>query len=185
MNWRQKVSDKLMSPAEAVQVVKSGDVVAISAINCTPFTLCQALYGRKAELTDVRIDHPAPLFPWVQEGDEGSFVLHDLYATPADRHMANAGRLEYHPVARWRSDLPPDGFVERPDVYLVPVSPPDEHGYCSFGPGVFFSPSYCRDAGLVIGEVHENFIRTGGTTMSMSRNWTGSARRAPPQESCR
>ena len=162
MTWRSTVSDKLMSPAEAVQAVKSGDVVAISAINCTPFTLCQALYERRSELSDVRIDHPAPLFPWIQPDDEGPFTLNDLYTTPADRQMANAGRVEYRPVARWRADLPPDGFVERPDVYLVPVSPPDRHGYCSFGPGVFFSPSFCRNAAMVIGEVHENFIRTGG-----------------------
>ena len=38
MSWRELVSDKLMSPAEAVEVVKSGDQVAIAAINCTPFT---------------------------------------------------------------------------------------------------------------------------------------------------
>ncbi len=162
MSWRSMVSDKLMSPVEAVQAVESGDVVAISAINCTPFTLCQALYERRSELSDVRIDHPAPLFPWVQPDDEGSFTLNDLYATPADRQMANAGRVEYRPVARWRADLPPDGFVAQPDVYLVPVSPPDQHGYCSFGPGVFFSPTFCRSATTVIGEVHENFIRTGG-----------------------
>ena len=162
MNWREMVSDKLMSPAEAVQAVKSGDQVTVAAINCTPFTLCQALYDRRAELSGVRIDHPAPLFPWVQEGDEGAFTLHDLYATPADRQMVNAGRVEYRPVARWKTGLPPDGFVERPDVYMVPVSPPDRNGFCSFGPGVFFSPSFCRNAAVVIGEVHENFIRTGG-----------------------
>ncbi len=162
MNWREMVSDKLMSPADAVQAVKSGDTVAIAAINCTPYTLCQALYDRRAELNEVRVDHPAPLFPWVQPGDEGPFTLHDLYATPADRAAANAGEVEYRPVARWRSDIPPDGFVARPDVYMLPVSPPDRHGYCSFGPGVFFSPSYCRSAGTVIAEVHENFIRTGG-----------------------
>lgn len=162
MTWRDMVADKLMSPAEAVQAVRSGDVVAISAINCTPFTLCQALYERRSELSDIRIDHPAPLFPWVQPDDEGPFTLNDLYATPADRQMAIAGRVEYRPVARWRADLPPDGFVASPDVYLVPVSPPDRHGYCSFGPGVFFSPTFCRSAATVIGEVHESFIRTGG-----------------------
>ncbi len=162
MSWRSMVSDKLMSSVEAVQAVKSGDVVAISAINCTPFTLCHALYERRSELSDVRIDHPAPLFPWVQPGDEGAFTLNDLYATPADRQMVNAGRVEYRPVARWRADLPPDGFVAQPDVYMVPVSPPDRHGYCSFGPGVFYSPTFCRNATTVIGEVHENFIRTGG-----------------------
>ena len=98
----------------------------------------------------------------MQPGDKGPFTLHDLYTTPADRAAANAGELEYHPVARCRSDLPPDGFVARPDVYMLPVSPPDRHGYCSFGPGVFFSPTFCRSAGTVIAEVHENFIRTGG-----------------------
>ena len=162
MNWRDMVSDRLMSPSDAVRAVRSGDTVAISAINCTPYTLCQALYDRRPELSEVRIDHPAPLFPWIQPDDEGPFTLNDLYATPADRDMANAGRVEYRPVARWKNGTPPDGFVERPDVYMVPVSPPDRHGYCSFGPGVFFSPTFCRNATTVIAEVHENFIRTGG-----------------------
>ncbi len=161
-DWRTMAGDKLMTPAEAVKAVKSGDRVAVAAINCTPFTLCEALYQRRAELENVRIDHPASLFPWVRPGDEGPFDLHELYATAVNREMVNAGRVSYRPVARWREGLPPDGFVADPDVYMVPVSPPDRLGYCSFGPGVFFSPSFCRDARTVVAEVHENFIRTGG-----------------------
>ena len=106
MNWWETVSDKLISPAEAPRAVKSGDVAAIAAINCTPFTLCHALYERRAGLSGVRIDHPAPLFPRAQEGDEGAFTLHYLYATPADRQMVNAGRVEYCPAARWKTGLP-------------------------------------------------------------------------------
>ena len=56
----------------------------------------------------------------------------------------------------------PDGFTSRPDVFLVPVSPPDRHGWCSFGPGVWLSGTLSRNATLVIAEVHEDFIRTGG-----------------------
>ncbi len=162
MNWRDMVGGKLMTPAEAVSVVKSGDQVMVGAINCTPYTLCAALYDRRSELEAVRIDHPAPLFSWVNEGDEDVFELHDLYATPLDRDMVNEGRVEYHPSAVWRDGELPAGFLQNPDVYLVPVSPPDANGYCSFGPGVFFSPAYCRDSKTVIAEVHENFIRTGG-----------------------
>ena len=128
MNWRQMVSDKLMLPAEAVQAVKSGDVVGISAINCTPFTLCQALYDRRAELSDVQIEHPAPLFPWVRADHEGPFTLHDLYATPADREMANVGRVEYHPVARWRADLPPTGSPGSPTFTCCRSRPPTGRG---------------------------------------------------------
>ena len=106
MNWREMLSDKLMSPAEAVQAVKSGDVVAIAAINCTPFTLCQALYERRAELSGVRIDHPAPLFPWIREGDEGAFTLHDLYAhpgRPADGQRWQGRVSPGSPLEKWPS----------------------------------------------------------------------------------
>ena len=70
MNWRDIVGSKLMTPAEAVSVVKSGDQVMVGIINCTPYTLCEALYERRSELEGVRIDHPAPLFSWLRDGDE-------------------------------------------------------------------------------------------------------------------
>jgi 4-hydroxybutyrate CoA-transferase len=42
------------------------------------------------------------------------------------------------------------------------VSPPDANGSCSFGPGVWLSPTYVRNSKLVIAEVQEDFIRTFG-----------------------
>ncbi|HIN06714.1 MAG TPA: hypothetical protein EYM65_10850 [Dehalococcoidia bacterium] len=162
MDWRQMVGDKLMSPQDAVKEVKSGDKVSVGFVNVTPFTLCQALYDRGSQLENVRIDHPAPLFPWIKPGEEGPFDLWDLYATVMDREMVNSGQVNYLPTARWRKGAIPDGFLQDPDVYMLPVSPPDRHGFCSFGPGVFFSPTYCKRSKTVIAEVHENFIRTGG-----------------------
>jgi 4-hydroxybutyrate CoA-transferase len=162
MDWRQMVGEKLMSPEAAVEIVKPGDQVSVGFVNVTPFTLCEALYERRSELQKVRIDHAAPLFPWVRPGDEGPFELYDFYATAADRDLVNSGQVHYLPAARWREGELPDGCIENPDVYMVSVSPPDRHGYCSFGPGVFFSPTYCQRAKTVIAEVHENFIRTGG-----------------------
>jgi 4-hydroxybutyrate CoA-transferase len=162
MNWRDMAGSKLMTPEEAVSVVKPGDQVSVGIINCTPYTLCEALYARRGELEVVRIDHAAPLFSWVREGDEDVFDLHDLYATPFDRDMVNEGRVGYVPTAVWREGEVAAGLLEEPDVFMVPISPPDANGYCSFGPGVFFSPTYCRTSKIVIAEVHENFIRTGG-----------------------
>ena len=162
MDWRQMVDDKLMSPQEAIQAVKPGDQVMVAPINGTPYTLCQALYDRRQELWGMRVDHPAALFPWVQPGEEGAFQLRDLYATAVNRDMVNAGEVWYLPTACWREGEIPEGFLQEPDVYLVPISPPDRHGYCSFGPCVFLSPTCCRKSRTVIAEVHENFIRTGG-----------------------
>ncbi len=185
MDWHESLAGKLVSPREAVRAVKPGDQVTVAPFTCTPFTLCEALYERRNELRDVRIDHHASLFRWVREGEDSGpsaplrpgspalgglggsgdrtgFEVHTCYATPLDRDGVNAGRVEFLPTARWRADEVPPGWTQEPDVYLVPVSPPDGRGYCSFGPGVWFSPTFCQRAKTVIAEVHESFIRTGG-----------------------
>lgn len=162
MNWRDAVHDKLMTPDEAVAVVRPDHQVSVAPFTCTPFTLCQALYRRRHELRGMRLDHPAGLFPWAQPGEDPAFEVHTVYATPADRDLVNQGLAEYLPVATWQGDPLPWGLIQEPDVYLVPISPPDRNGYCSFGPGVWFSRILCQRSKLVIAEVHENFIRTGG-----------------------
>lgn len=162
MNWREQCKDKLMSPAETVKPIKSGDKVMVAPFTCTPYTLCEALFRRKDELEQIRIDHAVSLFPWLQPGGEEVFEVWDNFASPVTREAVNAGQISYVPVGHWHSHTVPDGFVAEPDYYLVPISPPDRHGYCSFGPGVWMSGTFCSQAKTVIAEVHENFIRTGG-----------------------
>ena len=48
------------------------------------------------------------------------------------------------------------------DAYMVEVSPPDEHGFCSFGASVWDKPMALRTAKLVLAEVHPQMIRTYG-----------------------
>ena len=162
MDWKAQAGDKLMSPEEAVSVVKSGDRVGIAPFTTTPFTLCDALFARCGELENLRIDHPAALFAWITAEGETSHVVTDNYATPLNRDLVNAGRMEYLPIGRWRQDEVPGGFSAEPDVFMVPLSPPDKHGYCSFGPGLWLSKRLVQNAKTVVAEVHENFIRTGG-----------------------
>lgn len=162
MDWRTQVGDKLATPAEVVADIKSGQRIGVAPFTCTPFTLCGALYDRRDKLRGVRVDHAAGLFSWVSPDDEKSFEVRDNYATPMNREMVNQGRVDYLPIGRWRADEIPGGFDGHLDAYLVPVSPPDKHGYCSFGPGVWQSRRLARSSDCVIAEVHENFIRTGG-----------------------
>ncbi len=162
MSWRAQVGDKLIDARSAVGVVKSGDFVVVAPFTCTPQALCQALYERRQEIEDVRVFHPVALFPWFQD-DPGGLSLLTFFATEADRAHVNAGDVEYFPITSWRADSLPLAFPREPDVFLVAVSPPDKHGYCSFGPGVWFSPTYVEQARHVIAEVREDFVRTGGT----------------------
>ena len=162
MDWRSQIADKLASPAEVVSDIESGHRVGVAPFTCTPFTLCGALYERRGELENVRVDHPAGLFSWVRPDEGYAFRVRDNYATPMNRDMMNSGRVDYLPIGRWREDELPLGFDGEGDAFLVPVSPPDRHGFCSFGPGVWTSRRTAQEAKTVIAEVHESFIRTGG-----------------------
>jgi acyl-CoA hydrolase len=164
MDWRDRCGGKLVSLEAAIKNVKSGDTVVISPYTTTPFTLCQGLidYGRQGGVENVRIEHLASLISWTEPDMRGIFRLRDNYATPPNRAACHAGEMDYLPVGLWKSYELPDGITTDADVFLVPVSPPDERGYCSFGPGVWMSPTMARGAKLVIAEVQPDFIRTFG-----------------------
>lgn len=164
MNWREQLGKKLIDLETAVGYVSSGQTIAASPFTSSPVTLCTGLIerGRKGELEDVKVHHLASAVCWTEPELQGVFRLRDNYATPANRAACHAGQSDYLPIGLFRSHELPDGVVQEPDVFLVPVSPPNERGYCSYGPGVWMSPMMVHRAKLVIAEVHEDFIRTGG-----------------------
>ncbi len=162
--WRDRCGTKLVSLETAIGHIRSGDVVAVAPYTTTPFTLCNGLAerGRQGEITAVRIEHLASLVSWTDPDLTAAFRLRDNYATPANRAACHAGAMDYLPIGLWRSHEAPAGISAEPDFFLVPVSPPDENGYCSFGSGVWLSPTMVRGAKTVIAEVQDGFIRTGG-----------------------
>lgn len=164
MDWRSRLGSKLISVEAAVAKVGSGATVGVSPFTTTPVTLCEGLKarGRQGGLENVRVQHLASLVSWTEPEFEGVFRLLDNYATPPNRAACHAGRVDYLPVGLWRSHELPAGVTRDPDFFFVPVSPPNENGICSFGTGVWMSPGLVRDAKVVIAEVQEDFIRTGG-----------------------
>ncbi len=164
MDWRARLGSKLISLETAVGHVRSRDTVTIAPYTTTPVTLCEGLKarGRKGELENVRIEHLASLVSWTDPDLRGVFRLLDNYATPPNREACHAGDMDYLPIGLWRSHELPDGISKQPDVFMVPVSPPDEQGFCSFGTGVWMSPTMLAGAKTVIAEIQEDFIRTGG-----------------------
>ncbi|MCL0048548.1 4-hydroxybutyrate CoA-transferase [Dehalococcoidia bacterium] len=157
---------KLISPEEAANLIKSGDRIVFPMGRETS-AIGLALSARKEELKGVRVYVPSPSydFGWYDPGWEDSFELTILMPT------ATADSA----VAERRCDvkLPfmiPDPMTgeedEPPDVVLVEISPPNEQGYCSFGASLWDKKRRVEQAKkygkLVIAEVNENLIRTGG-----------------------
>jgi acyl-CoA hydrolase len=164
MDWRERLGSKLVSLEEAIGRIESGQTVSAAPFTCSPLTLCHGLIerGRKGGLENVQVHHLASAVCWTEPELQGVFRLRDNYATPANRAACQAGESDYLPIGIFRAYQLPDGVAVEPDAFLVPVSPPNVQGLCSFGPGVWMSPTMARGAKLVIAEVHEDFIRTGG-----------------------
>jgi len=160
MDWRERCGNKLVSAQEAMKAVCDGDSVQVNWLHATPVTLCEALLARKDTLRNVTVGTIGPLFNWDQPGVEQALTIQTPYLGATTRPMMEKGKVDFVPVMYYRHHELPPGL--RCDVYLTPVSPPDKHGYCSFGTGLFMSKTMTAAARVVIGEVREDFIRTGG-----------------------
>ncbi|HWH37866.1 MAG TPA: acetyl-CoA hydrolase/transferase C-terminal domain-containing protein [Candidatus Limnocylindrales bacterium] len=155
---------RLVSAAEAVAGIRSGEQVYVHAAAAAPSVLLDALVARAPELRDVRMLHlhiegPGPhLAPEMA----GHFFHRALFIGPNARRAVNEGRAEYIPA--FLSDIPTlfrRGILPL-DAVLINVSPPDRHGYCSMGTSVVALPSAIRVARTVIAQVNRAMPRTLG-----------------------
>jgi acyl-CoA hydrolase len=162
VDWRRRYADKLVSPQEAMALVRPGDQVWVGGLNSVPTTLCGALADRAAEVPDATIYTFLSPFNWDRTGVLDKIHVRTLYAGPLERSAVQESRIDYVPAAGFREGRIPSGYHLDYDVAAIPISPPDEEGYCSFGGAVFFSPVVVNLAKQLVGEVHPEFIRTGG-----------------------
>jgi acyl-CoA hydrolase len=81
---------------------------------------------------------------------------------PADRDAVNTGRADYVPIFLHRIPrLFEEGIIQL-DVAMVMVSPPDEHGFMSFGVETLATRAACAHARKVIVQVNEAMPRVLG-----------------------
>ncbi|MGQ9664268.1 MAG: acetyl-CoA hydrolase/transferase family protein [bacterium] len=164
MTWFDEYKKKKCSIEEAVSVVKSNDRIYISGNAATPMTLSQALATRKDELKNVEVTHVL-LFgddPLSKPGMEGHFRHNSLFVGPGDRAAVNDGRADYIPVFLYEiPDLFYSGLLPI-DVAFLHLSPPDEHGFMSFGVECLCSKAAAETAKIVVAQVNEKMPRTLG-----------------------
>jgi len=169
-DWQQEYKGKLVSAEEAVKVVKSGDFVVTPLPN-QPSILQDALAARAAELRNVTISASATALDpgWFSPGMEESFnVIVELFIGGRARSAMDERRLTYLPdlfSLRFKGidDRRPESANKQIDVFLTPVSIPDDHGFCSFGHTMWHKRAYAKRAKRVVAEIDPIAIRTFGT----------------------
>jgi acetyl-CoA hydrolase len=164
MSWIKDYKEKRTSAAEAVKVIKSGDNVHVHPGCATPITLVEAMAARADELSGVRVWHLLTFGPAPYMAPEmAAHFRHMAYFTGGNtREAVNEGRAEYIPVYLYEiGNLMQEGFYDV-DVVLCNLSPPDEHGFCSFGVGVDVTKPAAENAQYVIAQINPQMPRTLG-----------------------
>lgn len=155
----EKYRNKIKSPEEAAKVVKSGDWVDFGFGNGFPELFDEALAARRDELQDVKIRGGLVYRPIIHtidcDPDRKHFQYYSWHLGGYERKMFTAGRLQFVPMLL---RLLPEMYRDylRVDVAVVPVSKPDEQGYCGLGLANFCWKTIMEKARTVIFEVNEN-----------------------------
>ena len=164
MDWQQDYKNRLCSAAEALKVVKSGDRVVFAHATGEPLDLVDALVARAPELRDVEIVHMVAMGKgeYAKPQYAESFFHNSVFVGASTREAVHAGRGDYVPTHFHEiPNLFLKGYLP-PDVVLVHLSPPDKHGFCSFGISVDYTKPAASVAKTVIAQVNPNMPRTHG-----------------------
>lgn len=155
---------RVATAAEAVRRISSGMRVYLTGNCSVPQTLLSALVQRAPELQDVEIVQVLTIGPadYVAPEMAGHLRVNTLFISDNVRAAVNEGRADFTPV--FLSEVPKlfkSGLLAL-DVALVHVSPPDEHGFCSFGIEVGLTKPAAQSAKIVIAEMNPRMPRTLG-----------------------
>ena len=157
-------NSKLTTAAEAVKNIRSGDNIVVQPGCACPNELVRALVDRKYELRDVTLYHILIVgsLPYVNPGMEKHFKHKAFFIGTNTRQAVNEGRAEFIPI--FLSEVPLLFKLGRikSDVALLNVSPPDEHGFCSYGVDVGTIKTPAEKSKMIIAQVNRNMPRSLG-----------------------
>ena len=157
-------SSKLTTSDEAVKKIKSGDNVVIQPGCAVPHELIRAMVRRKDELENVTIYHILIVgeLPYVNPGMEKHF-RHKAFFTGANvRKAVHEGRAEFIPIFLSEVPLLFKRNIIGVDIALINVSPPDEHGFCSYGVDVGTIKTAADKAKIIIAQINSEMPRSLG-----------------------
>ena len=129
-----------------------------------PETLVEALIRRAPFVQDVEIVHMMTMgrADYVAPEMAGHFRHNAMFIGANVREAINEGRADYTPVYLSEIENLFESGAMAIDIALIEVSPPDSHGFCSFGVGVDTSLTAAKCAHYVVAQVNDQMPRTYG-----------------------
>ena len=160
MGWKEDYSNKFISAEEAAGRIQSGQTVVFTP-GREAHAIGLALAARAGDISNIKVYVPSPSydFGWYDPGWEDIFNVTVSMVTATCQDAVDAHRVDIDTGTLFPFQELPN---MRMDVLLTEVSPPDEHGFCSFGASLWNKKTLVEAAPLVIAEVNPHLIRTHG-----------------------
>lgn len=164
MSWTEQYKSKIVSPDQAAMVINSGDRIFLTGNCSVPKTILAALVNRAPELSDVEITQALTIgsADYVSQDMEGHIRVNTMFISHNIRKAVHDGRVDFTPVLLSEFPLLFKNNILPLNAAFVHLSPPDEHGFCSFGVEVGLSKSPAESADIIIAEINEQMPRTLG-----------------------
>jgi 4-hydroxybutyrate CoA-transferase len=165
MSWQDIYNSKITTADDAVRRIKSGDRVFLTGNCSVPQELLAALVRRAPDIYDVEICQALTIgekTPYTTPEMERHLRVNTMFISHQTRKAVNEGRADFTPVLLSEFTLLFKNRHLPLDVALVHLSPPDEHGFCSYGVEVGLTKAPAESARVIIAEVNQRMPRTLG-----------------------
>jgi acyl-CoA hydrolase/GNAT superfamily N-acetyltransferase len=164
--WYSLYESRRTTAERALRSIKRGNRVFIGSGCGEPQHLVNALEEVIPRLADLEILHILSVGK-TRYTDARFFEmcrLKSFFVAAASREAVAEGRADYTPMNL--GDVPElfQSGAMPIDVALIQVSPPDEHGFCSYGISVDIVKTAAESAGVVIAQVNPQMPRTLGNS---------------------
>ncbi len=164
MSWTDHYKNKIVSADEAVRAIQSNNRIFLTGNCSVPQVVLASLVDYAPQLQNVEICHALTVgsTDYVSPEMVGHLRVNTLFIGHNVRKAVQEGRADFTPVLL--SEFPllfKNGYLPV-DVAIIHLSPPDEHGFCSFGIEVGLSKTPAESARIIIAEVNEQMPRTLG-----------------------
>lgn len=172
MDLSKVYQSRIVTAEEAVKKIQSGQRIFLTGNCSTPQTVLAALVKHAPNLKDVEICQALTVGPadYVSQEMHGHMRVNTMFISANIRKAVQEGRADFTPVLLSEFPLLFKNKFLPVDVALVHLSPPDEHGFCSFSIENGLTKSPAESAKIIIAEINEQMPRVlGDSFIHLSR----------------
>jgi 4-hydroxybutyrate CoA-transferase len=167
VNWQEHYQSRMIAAEQAAAMVKPG--MRVSFPLAAGGVIQRALAARGGQIggtVDVRLS--APVFDpgWLSTDMSATFRIEfELFIGNMGRPVHDRHGASYLPnlfATAFKATDERPGEAKQLDITFVNVTPPNPHGFVSFGPHQWNKRSHLRRAKIKVAEVDKNLTRTHG-----------------------